>query len=202
MAAIIFIPAFVPALVKTTMRTKMPAGIGFGWKRSSWCRVGFAGLCVYLAFAATAHRKALAYTKEYAATNHLQVETLAALPLPPTFTHWSGLIGTPQGVWRTTFHVPGGETESQVFYAETLSDRYVEEAKELRDVQIYLWFARFPLWHIEQHGAQTVVDVTDVRFFRDADGAGSQANAAGFTFEVVFGAEGDVIFEGMKPPQN
>jgi membrane-bound metal-dependent hydrolase YbcI (DUF457 family) len=199
MAGALFVPAF--------------KGLGFRWRRASWCRVGMAALCVYVALAAVAHRQALAYTEHFAASRHLHVETLAALPLPPTLTHWTGVITTPEGVWRTTFHVPGGTLERTQLYADATSDRYVAKAEQLRDVQVYLWFARFPIWHITQRQGQTVADVTDVRFFRGADVegsadpqkprvlAGTRTRAAGFTFEVVFDAEGHVISHGFKEPE-
>ena len=199
MAAILFVPA---------MR-----GIGFRWRRASWCRVGMAALCAYLAFAAATHRQALAYAKDFAASRHLRVESLAALPLPPTLTHWVGVVTTPEGVWRTTFHVPGGNPERTQLYADSGSDRYVAEAEQLRDVQVYLWFARFPIWQVTRREGQTIADVTDVRFFRgeDVEGSGGpelprrftgmRTNATGFTFEVVFDAAGRVISHGFRKPE-
>ena len=62
MAAVLFLPAI--------------EGIGFRWRRASWCRVGLVALCAYVAFAAAAHRKALAYVEEFAASRHLRVENL------------------------------------------------------------------------------------------------------------------------------
>ena len=48
--------------------------------------------------------------------------------------------------------------------------RHIEDALKLRDVQIYLWFARFPVWRIEhREGNETAVEVSDVRFFRQGD---------------------------------
>ncbi len=198
MAAILFIPAV--------------GGAGFAWKRSSWCRVGVLALCVYLLAAAMHHSMALADVENYAAQNHLQVKTLAAMPLPPSVMHWSGLIETPEGVWRTTFHLPNGKTESRVLYADAGSNHLIEEAKKLHDVQIYLWFARFPLWRVQPQGDQTIVKVTDVRFFRDDNdatddsseqgkrGSGLSVNAAGFTFAVVFDANGNIISHGFERP--
>ena len=210
-------PAWVVGAASALMGTVLflPAlrGMGFRWRRASWCRAGMVALCVYVAFAAAAHRKALAYTENFAAAHHLRVETLAALPLPPTLTHWTGVITTPEGVWRTTFHVPGGTLEGTQLYADAGSDRYVAEAEQLRDVQIYLWFARFPIWRVTQSEGRTVAEVTDVRFFRGGGSDGSddpnqlrrdsgiRANAAGFTFEVVFDSVGHVISHGFKRPE-
>ncbi|MBZ5699913.1 MAG: metal-dependent hydrolase [Acidobacteriia bacterium] len=190
-AALIFLPAI--------------EGIGFRWRRASWCRVGLVALCAYVAFAAAAHRKALAYVEEFAASHHLRVENLVALPLPPTLTHWAGVISTPEGVWRTTFHVPGGNVERTQLYADAGSDRYVAEAKQLRDVQVYLWFARFPVYQVSHGGnGHTRVDISDVRFFRDLVGeprrirypAEMHIRATGFMFEVEFDGLGRVVRDG------
>jgi hypothetical protein len=199
MAGIVFLPAM--------------GGTGFRWKRASWCRAGVAALCVYIGFAAMAHRTALARVEEFVAARHLQVESMAALPLPPTFTHWSGVVNTPEGVWRTTFHVPGGKVEREQLYASEESESYVSEAKKLRSVQIYLWFARFPIWNVIKEQGQTIVEVTDVRFFRGEGRemsdtnlpakrfAGLRVSGAGFTLQVAFDAQGRVIYDGIKPPQ-
>ncbi len=188
-------------------------GMGFGWRRADWCRAGAVALCIYMGLAATAHRSALAYAKDFAVANHLPVENVAALPLPPTLTHWAGVITTPDGIWRTTFHVPGGRIERTQVYANAGSDRYVAQAEQLRDVQVYLWFARFPIWQVTQEEGHTVAAVTDVRFFRGekTEGnddpqrpkrfAGIRTGGAGFTFEVVFDAAGRVISHGFKQPE-
>ena len=192
-------------------------GAGFGWTRASWCRVAMAVLCAYLVCAAVFHQKALAYAADYATSHHLQVTSLAALPLPPTLTHWAGVITTPEGVWRTTFSVPGGAVERAQLYGETDPNRFIAEAKTLRDVQIYLWFARFPVWQVEQVQGRTVAEVTDVRFFRedvsehrsehrnDSTTAPRETKgrfiARGFTFQVVFDTAGNVISDGFKAPE-
>jgi len=199
-AAVIFLPA--------------AQGAGFRWTRASWCRAGLAVLCVYIGMAAVAHHKALADVEQFAARQQLRVESLAALPLPPTLTHWVGLISTPEGVWRTTFHEPGGAVESTQLYADAESRELIEQARKLRDVQVFLWFARYPVWRVRpREGQQTVVEISDVRFFREnvPDGlAGPQTSAgpskirprpAGFTFDVVFDATGTIISHGFREPE-
>jgi membrane-bound metal-dependent hydrolase YbcI (DUF457 family) len=200
-AAIIFLPA--------------GRGVGFRWTRAMWCRAGLALLCVYIALAATAHHKALADVERFAADRHLQVESLAALPLPPTLTHWAGVVSTPEGVWRATFHEPGGAVENTHLYLASQSLPFSEDVMQLRDVQIYLWFARFPVWRIVQReGNETAVEISDVRFFREGDpfaapdppkGSKSLAAArpgrAGFTFEIVFDPQKRIISHGFKQPE-
>lgn len=188
-------------------------GAGFHWTRASWCRTGLALVCAYLALASAMHRKALADVDRFAAAHHLPVDNFAALPLPPTVTNWAGLVATPEGVWRTTLDEPGGQIERTQFYSDPPPDRYVAEAKKLHDVQVYLWFARFPVWQEMQESGQTMLDVSDVRFFREDDSVakvksgqplrlpGIRPNSTGFTFEVVFDANGRVVSSGLKKPQ-
>jgi len=156
------------------------------------------------------HGKALASVENFAAENNLHSDNLAALPLPPALTHWSGVISTPEGVWRTTFHLPSGTIERTQFYATAKPDRFVDAAKKLRGVQVYLWFARFPVWRVEQRANSAVVDISDARFFRDYDPevianapgprgfAGVRTNPNGFTFEVVFNGNGEIASSGFK----
>jgi membrane-bound metal-dependent hydrolase YbcI (DUF457 family) len=185
-------------------------GVGFRWRRSSWCLGGTALVFIYLACAAVMHGRAMASVEDFIATNSLRAEKQAALPLPPMLTHWSGVIGTSEGVWRTTFYLSGGGIERTQFYSTAKPDRFIEAAKKLRSVQIYLWFARFPVWYETQRGDTTAIDISDVRFFRESDPevianapgprgfAGVRTNPAGFTFEVVFDAAGQPVYSGFK----
>jgi len=189
-------------------------GAGFRWTRASWCRAALAVLCAYIGLAATAHHKAFADVEHFAAAQHLHIESLAALPLPPTLTHWVGLVSTPEGVWRATFHEPGGAVETTQFYSDAQSDELIEQARKLHDVQVFLWFARYPVWRVRQReGQQTVLEISDVRFFREnvpdaatvaqssRGGSGIRSRPAGFTFDIVFDAAGSIISHGFREPE-
>jgi membrane-bound metal-dependent hydrolase YbcI (DUF457 family) len=199
-AAVIFLPA--------------AQGAGFVWTRAAWGRAGLAVLCAYIGLAAAEHHRALADLEHFASARQLQVESLAALPLPPTLTHWVGLVSTPEGVWRTTFHEPGGAVESAQLYADAQSRDLIEQARKLRDVQVFLWFARYPVWRVRQReGQQTVVEISDARFFRERVPEGMpdpqtstgtpriRPSPAGFTFDVVFDAAGQIISHGFREPE-
>jgi len=196
-AAVVFLPAM--------------QGAGFQWTRASWCRAGLAALCAYIGLTAVAHHKAFADVQQFAASQNLHVESVAAMPLPPTLTHWVGLVRTPEGVWRETFHEPGGALESTEFYAEAGPSDLIEQARKLHDVQVFLWFARYPVWHMRQRdGQQTVIDISDVRFFRESasDTAGvpqpprgisdARPRSGGFAFQIVFDADGRIISHGFR----
>lgn len=204
----------VSAVLAGTIFLPALRGAGFGWARASWCRAGLAGLCAYIGLAAAAHHKALADLDRFAAAEQVDVQSLAALPLPPILTHWAGLINTPTGVWRATFHEPGGRLEGMKFYADAQPLPLADKAAKLRDVQTYLWFARFPVWRVVPHGAdETAVEISDVRFFRERDPfatddppgsrkpLGPQPRRAGFTFQIIFDAQGRIVSHGFKEPE-
>ena len=189
-------------------------GIGFGWTRAAWCRAGLVVLCIYIGVAAAMHHKALEDVKSFASAQHLQAGYLAALPLPPSLLHWAGLITTEDGVWRTTFHEPSGAVDNTEFFLGPPSRDLVKVARKLPDVQIYLWFARFPVWRVVPLGGnETAVEISDARFFREGDpfadtnprvagGIGPiPTRKAGFTFRVVFDAHGRVVSHGFKEPE-
>lgn len=199
-AAVLFLPA--------------ANGAGLRWTRAQWCRTGLALLVIYIGTAAMLHRKALADVERLAAENHLQITSIAALPLPPTLTHWVGLVRTPEGVWRGSLYEPGGAVETSRFYADSEPSAQMTEAQKLRDVQVFLWFARFPVWRVEpQADGDTAVEIYDVRFFRERDPfapadpsgsrnlAASRPGRAGFTFVIRFDASGRVLSDGFKEPE-
>jgi hypothetical protein len=205
-----WIVVFVSAVFAFVLFAPGIRGAGFRWRRSSWCLGGSVLVLIYLTCAAVMHGKAIANVENFVATNNLHAQNSAALPLPPTLTHWAGLISTPEGVWRTTFHLPSGEIEHTQFYSSAKPDRFVDAARKLHGVQVYLWFARFPVWRVTQSGDSTVVDVSDARFYREYDPevianapgprgfATVRTNPAGFTFEVVFNATGASVSSGFK----
>jgi membrane-bound metal-dependent hydrolase YbcI (DUF457 family) len=210
----IAVVAVVSAALAALIFLPSAQGAGFQWTRARWCRAGMAVLCAYLGLAAAAHHKAFVDMQRFAKAQQLQVESMAALPLPPTLTHWVGLVSTPAGVWRTAFHEPGGAVESTQLYTDAQSREYIEQARKLPDVQVFLWFARYPVWRV-RHGEdqQTVVEISDVRFFRepvpDAASASQQRTGVsairprpnGFTFDVVFDAGGRIVSHGFREPE-
>jgi membrane-bound metal-dependent hydrolase YbcI (DUF457 family) len=198
------------AIVAAAVFVPAAGGTGFRWTRANWCRAGLALICVYIALAASAHHRALADARHLADAQNLQVVSLAALPLPPTLTHWEALVSTPDGIWRATFHEPGGAMETKEFFANAPDSSLIDEAEHLHDVQVFLWFARFPVWRVRQRGNETVIGISDVRFFRTnvpeefaepampKRASGIRPRRAGFTFEVVFNPDGKVVSSGFR----
>jgi membrane-bound metal-dependent hydrolase YbcI (DUF457 family) len=65
-----------------------------------WTRAGLACACAYIALAIVAHHAALDRVKNFAAQQKLEVQTLGALPFPPSLWRWDGLVRTPRGVYE------------------------------------------------------------------------------------------------------
>src|SRR5947209_4228298 len=77
-----------------------PAAGGWGYRVSfkNWNRTGFVVFAAYMGLAAWAHQAAMTRIEKFAEEKRLPVETLGALPLPPSVLHWDGLARTPRGV--------------------------------------------------------------------------------------------------------
>ncbi|MBI4465784.1 MAG: metal-dependent hydrolase, partial [Acidobacteria bacterium] len=120
-------------------------GQGFGWRRSVYCRAGVAALAIYMGLCGIAHHTALGRVEDFAHRTGVTVERLAALPAPPSLWWWSGLVETPEGVYRIALDLAHPTPPAAVhFFANAEKNQYVEAAETLTDVKTYLWFARFP----------------------------------------------------------
>jgi membrane-bound metal-dependent hydrolase YbcI (DUF457 family) len=185
----------------------LPALRGFGLKlkRASWNFAGVAVALCYLAAAFFAHHAAFARVQKFAALEHLDVQAIGALPLPPSLWHWDGLVRAPRGVYemRIDFGDTPGETglpagsSAQAlpleyrFYPDAPANSYIEAAKSLPQVQTVLWFARFPVTRFHKEGAGAVVEISDLRFPHV-----KPDRPASFTYRVLFDATGTVLSQG------
>jgi membrane-bound metal-dependent hydrolase YbcI (DUF457 family) len=170
--------------------------------RSKWCRVGLALLAGYISFAGTMHHSAMQQVTQFAEEARVNVLDIGALPLPPSAARWSGLISSPEGVYRLQFNELGSEPLKIQFFPNAADNRYIDAARGLHDVQTFLWFARFPVWHFVERNGQEVVQISDLRFYGALPQSGPPSPAAppsNFTFEVVFTPDGRVVSQGLRP---
>ncbi len=164
---------------------------GFRTRRSSWCRAGVYVLAGYLLLCGIAHHVALRRIQNFAAEHKLIVERVGALPLPPSPLDWVGLIRTPNGVYQEFINVLEPAPPAIHFYAAALPNGYIAAAEQLREVKIYLWFARFPVVRYSEQEGHRVVEFSDVRFF-----SRSVRRRHPFTFRVVLNSGGEVVKQG------
>jgi len=173
-------------------------GWGLQMKYSAWNQAGFAATLVYVALTFFAHRAALARIEKFAALDHLQAESIGALPLPPSLWHWDGLVRTQRGVYELRMDLSdkaAGDTDllaqEHRYFPDAPPNSYIEAAKRLPEVQKVLWFARFPVTRFHKEGNEAVVEVSDLRFARMVS-----TRPSAFTYRVRFGADGNVVSQG------
>ena len=188
------------AVVVFTVIFLLPAQRGWGLKirHDSWNRAGFACALVYAGLTVIAHHTALARIQKFAQLDRLQVESIGALPLPPSLWHWDGLVRTERGVYELRMDlsnkpVSDGELLAQEhrYFPDAPPNSYIEAARRLPEVQKVLWFARFPVTRFHKEGDEAVVEISDLRFHR-----GLPRRPPSFTYRVTFTGDGNIVSKG------
>jgi membrane-bound metal-dependent hydrolase YbcI (DUF457 family) len=218
-AQIVGAPLSVRAILSTMVILAfvflMPSlrGFGFKVKRASW---NFAGVVVALGYTGAAfyaHNTALTRLQKFVALENLDVQTMGALPSPPSIWHWDGLVRVPRGVYEIRMDLDDANVETEGssvnasasslaapaqalpleyrFYPDAPVNSYIETAKQLPQVQTVLWFARFPVTRFRKEGGDAIVEISDLRFPHVRPD-----RPAAFTYQVRFGAAGNILSQG------
>src|SRR6267154_367112 len=178
----------------------LPAVAGWGVKirHDTWNRAGFAAALIYVACTIYAHHVALARIQKFAELYPLQVESIGALPLPPSLWRWDGLVRTDRGVYELRMvladkPVNDGKllTLEHRYFPDAPPNSYIEVAKRLPEVQKVLWFSRFPVTRFHKEGDVAVVEISDVRFVQTR-----RDRPAPFTYRVRFSLDGNMLSQG------
>lgn len=178
----------------------LPALRGWGSKiaHDKWNRAGFAAACLYVALAAYAHHFALARIQKFAELDHLQVDSIGALPLPPSLWHWDGLVRTERGVYELRMDLSEKPVRDgdllmleHRYFPDAPPNSYIDAAKRLPEVQKVLWFARFPVMRFHKEGDVAIVEISDIRFVQTR-----KDRPPSFTYRVRFGSDGNVLTKG------
>ena len=180
-----------------------PAIRGWGLRvpYQAWSRAGLGLAVAYVLAAAYAHHVAFLRIQDFARQEKLEIESIGALPLPPSIWHWDGLVRAPRGVYEVRMdlsdNLSGTGTSGDsaaiehTFYPDAPANAFVEEARRLPEVQKVLWFSRFPVTRFHKEGREAVVEFTDLRFAQIR-----KDRPASFTYQVRFSAEGSLVSQG------
>ena len=184
-----------------------PALTGWGERTpyAAWNRSGLVLACAYLLAATYAHHVALHRIEDFARRENIQVENIGALPLPPSFWHWDGLIRGPRGVYEMNMDLSEGFFSKGLFnssfydpdliqhkyYPDAFPNSFIDQARHLPEVQKVLWFARFPVTRFHKEGTIAVVEFSDLRFPQIR-----KDRPASFTYRIRFSASGEVLEQG------
>ncbi len=185
----------------------LPAVLGLGVKTSyrHWNQAGLGLAVLYLLAATFAHHVALQRVEEFAKRQNIEVESIGALPLPPSLWHWDGLIRAPRGVYEIQMDLSDGllskglshssysdpEVIEHKYFPDALPNAFIDKAHRLPQVQTVLWFARFPVTRFHKEGSEAVVEISDLRFPQIRPD-----RPASFTYRIRFSNEGAVISQG------
>ena len=199
--------AIVLATVLFAALFLLPAARGWGHRLQyvTWNRAGLGLAAAYLVAATYAHHQALDRIQKIAAEENIEVQSIAALPFPPSLRHWDGLIRTPRGVYEVRMDLSdslfsksaeSGDPSSSsaivhTYYPEASSNSFIEKARTLPEVQNLLWFARFPVTRFHKEGSESVVEFLDVRFPQIR-----RDRPPSFEYRVRFSADGEVLSQG------
>lgn len=192
MATLLFAVLFlVPAL----------RGWGLRLPYQTWSRAGLALAVTYALAAACAHQVAFERIQEFAAQENVEVQSLGALPLPPSLWHWDGLVRAPRGVYEVRMDLSDGlfrrgpsinaAVIERTFYPDAFPNLFIEAARQLPEVQKVLWFSRFPVTRFRKEGLDAIVEFTDLRFVQLR-----RDRPAAFTYRVRFSSDGQVLSQG------
>ena len=144
--------------------------------------------------------------KGFAEFQGVKPVAIGALPLPPSLWNWNGLIRTQRGVYemRMDLSQPSGIPESEAeasaaakvpltynFFPDAPANNWIQQARQLPEVQKVMWFDRFPVTRFYREGDEAVVEILDLRFAKVRPD-----RPASFTYRVRFNAAGSVLEQG------
>jgi membrane-bound metal-dependent hydrolase YbcI (DUF457 family) len=169
-------------------------GWGFKVSRSAWSAAGVYAMVVYLLACGLMHHTAFTRAKDFAATNHLTVERIGALPIPPSFLDWGDAIRTPDGVYQAQFDLRSSASTAFEYAPDSPPNPYIARALQLPEVRTYWTFVRFPSVHSSKDESYEIVDFGEHRFSN-----GGRRAPQPFSYRVVFDEPGNVVEEGFWP---
>ena len=178
-AALFFLPAIRDA--------------GFRVTAAHWCQAGAVVMLAYLFACGAAHHRALLRVKNFAIANHVVIDRIAALPLPPSLLDWGGVIRSGDGVYQSRFDLRDSTAPLFSFTADSPPNIYVARAMQRPEVQLYWNFARFPVIRAYSRNGLHYVDFNENRFM-----ARKHPGPAPFSYRIVFNDAGDPIEEGWQ----
>jgi membrane-bound metal-dependent hydrolase YbcI (DUF457 family) len=166
---------------------------GFRVTTAHWCQAGTVVMLAYLFACSVAHHQALLRVKNFASANHVVVDRIAALPLPPSLLDWGGVIRSGDGVYQSRFDLRDSAAPLFSFTADSPPNMYVARAMQRPEVQLYWNFARFPVIRTYTQNGLHYVDFNENRFMTR-----KHPGPAPFSYRIVFNDAGDPIEEGWQ----
>lgn len=140
--------------------------VGRWWKTRSRlvARFGLAILALYIGAMGLANAVAMGRMEQAAVQSHLAPMQMAAFPQPPSMFHWMGLIETEEAFYEGRINLLHGDQVSLQRYPKVVSDSVVHHLRTHEEVNLFLWFARFPWVTYQPNAEGGVIEFSDLRF--------------------------------------
>lgn len=165
-----------------------------GWiyqlNKATPCRIGLIGLLLYLGLCWINHEIALRKVEAHIRKEGLQVISYAAFPSPLSPFRWSGVIKTQEASYQNWFNILTPEISEFSVFPDPPKNEYITLTENLPIVQLFLWFARFPVITYRTLGSTHVVEYFDLRF-------NSGLPRKPFLLEIILGPDGEVRRQGF-----
>ena len=168
-------------------------GWGFRVKSPAWSQAGIYATTAYLLACGLAHYHAMQRVEHFASANHITVDRIGALPVPPSLLDWGDAIRTPDGAYLSQFDLRQKSPAPFTFVPDSPRDDLTARALEEPDVQLYLGFARFPSIQSAVRNGERIVEFSEDRFVN-----GRRGTRSPFTYVVVFDSAGEPIEQGFQ----
>ncbi len=126
-------------------------------------RLAFAWLAVYLVALGISHGAAVANLRRAATAHGISPLHVSALPEPMNPFAWAGFVEDREFYWQGRASALGGPVVLEPS-AKAASFAAAQAAARSPEVQLYLWFARFPTLIERVENGRRILDYTDLRF--------------------------------------
>jgi membrane-bound metal-dependent hydrolase YbcI (DUF457 family) len=164
---------------------------GYHVTQAGWCQFGVCLMIAYLLGCALAHHVAILRVKTFADQNHITVERMGALPIPPSLLDWGDAIRSPDGVFESEFDLRNTGPLVFRFIPDSPADTYIARALRYPNAKLFLGFSRFPsIVSFEDQQGRHIVQLGQNRF------ADKRRGPQPFTYQMVFDREGDLVDQG------
>jgi inner membrane protein len=131
-------------------------------RRISWANTGLLAIGLYVVIAAAVQRTAFIRWQEFMELQGILPTRSALLPLFPGPFRWLAVSETEKAFYQQSFWLYGSKTEVPHLFLKTNAD--LGDLERLREVQVFLSFARFP-WKQELYDrGRRVIEYRDLAF--------------------------------------
>ncbi len=132
-------------------------------RRISLALSGFIGIGLYVLVAAAHQSIAFSRWQGFIESQGIRPSRSAIIPLFPGPFRWLGVAETEKAIYQKRFWVYGSAIGPPHLFSKTKNEDFAS-VQQLREVKLFLDFARFPWRHVRTEGPFRIVEYRDLAF--------------------------------------